>query len=110
MIMSESRVPPDNVVRIVNMLREAFRRKRYGLGEYDPDFDLFDVAADRIEALSFEQAQPSLSDFRQMVASIGVGIGADDKVMAGLMQAARIGWEYGSKRKLRNKNIRLSGS
>lgn len=44
-------VPPDNAVHIVNLLRAAFQRKRYGRGEYDPDFDLFDVAADRIETL-----------------------------------------------------------
>jgi len=30
-------------------LREAFQRKRYGAGDsYDPDFDLFDVAADAL--------------------------------------------------------------
>lgn len=33
-------------------LREAFKRKRYGGGnDYDPDFDLFDVAADELERL-----------------------------------------------------------
>jgi hypothetical protein len=33
-------------------LREVFKRKRYGgTGDYDPDFDLFDVAADEIERL-----------------------------------------------------------
>ena len=30
------------------------------------------------------------------VANVGVGIGADDRTMAGLMQAAKVGWEYGS--------------
>lgn len=35
-------------------LREAFKRKRYGAGEYDPDFDLFDAAADGIEGLRRE--------------------------------------------------------
>lgn len=32
-------------------LRDAFKRKRYGAGEYEPDFDLFDAAADEIEGL-----------------------------------------------------------
>lgn len=38
---------------LVQKLRDAFQRKRYGdtPGEYDPDFDLFDVAADEIERL-----------------------------------------------------------
>lgn len=34
-------------------LREAFKRKRYVAGDdYDPDFDLFDAAADEIERLT----------------------------------------------------------
>lgn len=141
-------VPPDNVVHICNQLRAAFQRKRYGSGEYDPDFDLFDVAADRIEgllnaisqaydALGNEDAcepyqdasdilspiiqvidltsppvmyEPSLADLRQMVAAIGIGIKADDKTMSGLMQAARIGWDYGFGRKVRMKGVRLTGS
>ena len=38
---------------IVEQLRAAFQRKRYGGGDdYDPDFDLFDVAADEIERLA----------------------------------------------------------
>ncbi len=37
---------------VVERLREVFQRRRYGKGaEYDPDFDLFDVAADEIERL-----------------------------------------------------------
>lgn len=32
-------------------LREAFKRHRYGGGEYEPDYDLLDVAADEIERL-----------------------------------------------------------
>lgn len=37
---------------IAERLREVFRRRRYGHGDdYDPDFDLFDVAADEIERL-----------------------------------------------------------
>jgi hypothetical protein len=32
-------------------LREAFKRKRHGKGDYDPDGDLLDVAADRIDEL-----------------------------------------------------------
>ncbi len=36
-------------------LREAFQRKRYGSdGEYDPDFDLFDAAAEAIDRLEAE--------------------------------------------------------
>jgi hypothetical protein len=36
--------------RLVTSLREAFQRKRYGASaDYDPDFDLFDAAADAIE-------------------------------------------------------------
>ena len=42
--MTERRLDPEK-------LRDAFKRKRYGNGEYDPDFDLFDVAADEIERL-----------------------------------------------------------
>ena len=35
-----------------NILREAFKRKRYGGGnDYDPDFDMFDAAADEIDRL-----------------------------------------------------------
>jgi hypothetical protein len=38
---------------LVERLREAFQRKRYGAGgDYDPDFDLFDVAADELERLT----------------------------------------------------------
>ncbi len=40
---------------IVERLRDAFKRKRYGAGEYDPDFDLFDAAADEIERLEKER-------------------------------------------------------
>jgi hypothetical protein len=37
---------------IIEPLRAAFQRKRYGGGDdYDPDYDLFDVAADEIERL-----------------------------------------------------------
>lgn len=32
-------------------LREAFQRKRYGPGDYDPDFDLFEVAADALDKM-----------------------------------------------------------
>jgi hypothetical protein len=41
---------------LVAKLRDAFQRKRYGNtpGDYDPDFDLFDVAADEIERLRAE--------------------------------------------------------
>jgi hypothetical protein len=35
---------------LLDKLREAFQRKRYGASaDYDPDFDLFDAAADAIE-------------------------------------------------------------
>lgn len=38
---------------LANKLRDAFKRKRYGSeGEYDPDFDLFDAAADEIDRLN----------------------------------------------------------
>lgn len=37
---------------LVERLREVFHQRRYGPNaEYDPDFDLFDVAADKIELL-----------------------------------------------------------
>lgn len=37
---------------IVDRLREVFQQRRHGRdGEYEPDFDLFDVAADEIERL-----------------------------------------------------------
>ena len=39
-----------------------------------------------------------------------IGIGADDRTMAGLMQAAKVGWEYGSGRKVRKPGVRLIGS
>ena len=43
-------------------LREAFERKRYGIGEYDPDFDLLDAAADEIERLNnAAEAQKDIS-------------------------------------------------
>lgn len=54
--------------------------------------------------------EPTKDALRQMVAAIAVGIGADDKVMSGLMQAARIGWEYGSGRKVRRAGVQLRGS
>lgn len=41
-------------------LRDAFEKVRYGEGPYIPDGDLFDVAADRIEAL--EKALRPLAD------------------------------------------------
>ena len=36
---------------LADALRAAFERKRYGDGPYDPDFDLFDVAAARLDAI-----------------------------------------------------------
>lgn len=39
---------------LVESLRIAFRKYRYGAGEYNPDFDLFDAAADKIEELLME--------------------------------------------------------
>lgn len=60
--------------------------------------------------LSAGPADPTLDDLRQMVAAIAVGIGADDRTMAGLMQAAKVGWEYGSGRKVRKRGVRLIGS
>ena len=56
------------------------------------------------------QIEPTLDDFRQMVAAIAVGIHADERTMQGLMQAAKIGWEYGSGRKVRKPSVRLVGS
>jgi hypothetical protein len=41
----------DGKESLVKRLDEAFARKRYGPGEYDPDFDLFDAAAARIREL-----------------------------------------------------------
>jgi hypothetical protein len=74
-----------------------------------------DVVADLAQAIAAAKAalmpdDLDIEDFRPMVAAIGVGIKADDKTMAGLMQAAKIGWEYGSGRKIRNKRLRLTGS
>lgn len=54
--------------------------------------------------------EPSKSDLRQMVAAIAVGIEADERTMSGLMQAAKIGWEYGSGRKVRKRGVPLRGS
>lgn len=45
----------EKIERLVIALREAFQRKRYGAdADYDPDFDLFDAAADAIESLFTE--------------------------------------------------------
>lgn len=52
----------------------------------------------------------TLDDFRQMVAAIAVGIQADERTMRGLMEAAKIGWEYGSGRKVRRKGVKIVGS
>lgn len=41
----------DELKTLAERLREAFKRKRYGAGSYDPDFDLFDVAADTLDSL-----------------------------------------------------------
>lgn len=60
--------------------------------------------------ISAGQPDLTLDDFRQMVAAIAVGIGADDRTMAGLMQAARIGWEVGSGRRVRKPGVRFVGS
>jgi hypothetical protein len=47
-----------DMIDIVEPLREAFQRRRYGEGsDYHPDFDLFDVAADEIVRLRAEVAQ-----------------------------------------------------
>ena len=62
------------------------------------------------ECAGCRAGDPSLSDFRQMVAAIGVGIEADERTMSGLMQAAKIGWEYGSGRKVRRRSVPLVGS
>lgn len=52
---------------LVDTLRETFNRRRYGAdGEYHPDFDLFDVAADEIERL------------RARIESLRVIVGAAD--------------------------------
>lgn len=50
---------------LVRNLRAAFQRKRYGDAppEYDPDFDLFDVAADEIERL--EERVRYLESFKE---------------------------------------------
>jgi hypothetical protein len=42
---------------------------------------------------------PADTDFRNIVAAIGAGIDADEKTMAALAQAARLGWEYGCGRR-----------
>lgn len=40
----------EKLERLVTSLREAFQRNRYGGdADYNPDFDLFDAAADAIE-------------------------------------------------------------
>lgn len=74
-----------------------------------------DVVADLAQAIAAAKAsslsdEPSMSDLRQMVAEIGVGIKADDRAMSGLMQAAKTGWEYGSGRKVRRRGPPLVGS
>ena len=50
---------------LVENLRDAFKRKRYGSGEYDPDFDLFDAAADKIELLLevLEEAEAGIPEY-----------------------------------------------
>ena len=55
-------------------------------------------------------AGPTKDDFRQMVAAIAVGINADERTMQGLIQAAKVGWEYGSGRKVRKPGVLLRGS
>ena len=42
---------------LIERLRDAFQRARYGGGgDYNPDGDLYDAAADRIEALEAKLA------------------------------------------------------
>lgn len=52
---------------LVAKLREAFQRKRYGAGEYDPDFDLFDAAADALEQASAKASAKERENYEQTV-------------------------------------------
>ena len=67
------------------------------------------AAEDALQCLAITE-EPSKDDLRQMVAAIAVGIDADDRAMAGLMQAARLGWEYGSGKRVRRPGVRLVGN
>lgn len=45
-------ISEERTTYLVERLREAFKERRYGAGgEYHPDFDLFEAAADEIEKL-----------------------------------------------------------
>lgn len=45
------------MIDLIERLRDAFQRARYGGGgDYNPDGDLYDAAADRIEALEAKLA------------------------------------------------------
>lgn len=43
----------EKTVKLEESLRQAFKRRRYGPGDYLPDFDLFEVAADHIAHLRY---------------------------------------------------------
>lgn len=56
---------------LVEKLRETFKTRRYGsAGEYHPDFDLFDAAADEIERL-----RTQIASLRQVAGAVSLESG-----------------------------------